>query len=68
MEEVGAKGQKSGGIEIMPYHANLFINTGAGTARAFYELAKTYALKVKEKYGITLEPEVQLINLPPITI
>lgn len=65
LEEVGAKGQKSDGIEIASYHANLFINNG-GTAKAFYELAKTYALKVKEKFGITLEPEVQLINLPPL--
>lgn len=66
LEMVGAKGQSSDGIEIAPYHANLFINTGAGTAAAFYKLAKTYALKVKEKFGITLEPEVQLINLPPL--
>lgn len=66
LESVGAKGQKSGGIEILPDHANLFINTGTGTARAFCELARTYAQKVKEKFGISLEPEVQLINLPPL--
>lgn len=66
LEEVGAKGQKSDGIKIAPYHANLFINQGTGTAKAFYNLAKTYALKVKEKFGITLEPEVQLVNLPPL--
>ncbi|OGE62853.1 UDP-N-acetylenolpyruvoylglucosamine reductase [Candidatus Daviesbacteria bacterium RIFCSPLOWO2_01_FULL_40_27] len=66
LEEVGAKGQKSDGIEIAPYHANLFINQGSGSAKAFYNLAKAYALKVKEKFGITLEPEVQLINLPPL--
>lgn len=67
LEELGAKGQKSDGIEIAPYHANLFINRGTGTAKAFRDLAKTYALKVKEKFGISLEPEVQLINLPPLT-
>ncbi len=66
LEEVGAKGQKSDGIEIASYHANLFINQGAGNAAAFYNLAKIYAEKVKEKFGISLEPEVQLINLPPI--
>ena len=67
LEEVGAKGQNFNGIEIASYHANLFINKDNGTAKDFYELAKTYAQKVKEKYGITLEPEVQLINLPPLT-
>lgn len=66
LEEVGAKGQSVNGIEISPNHANLFINKDGGTAKAFYTLAKTYALKVKEKFGIRLEPEVQLINLPPL--
>lgn len=66
LEEVGAKGQSVDGIEIASYHANLFINQGTGTAKAFYDLAKTYAEKVKEKFGIALEPEVQLINLPPL--
>lgn len=66
LEQVGAKGQKLDGIEIANYHANLFINKGDGTAQAFYTLAKTYAQRVKQKFGIILEPEVQLINLPPI--
>ncbi|MDD5415480.1 MAG: UDP-N-acetylmuramate dehydrogenase [Candidatus Daviesbacteria bacterium] len=64
LEAVRAKGKLLDGIEISPNHANLFINTGGGTAKAFCELAKQYAQKVKEKFGITLEPEVQLINLP----
>lgn len=66
LEEVGAKGDCLDGIYIADYHANLFINKGEGTAQAFYTLAKKYAQKVKEKFGITLEPEVQLINLPPL--
>lgn len=66
LEAVKAKGGSLDGIEISPNHANLFINRGGGTARAFCELAKMYALKVKEKFDITLEPEVQLINLPPL--
>lgn len=67
LESVGAKGQTLDGIYIADYHANLFVNQGSGTAKAFYDLAKTYAQKVKQKFGITLEPEVQLINLPPLT-
>ena len=66
LETVGAKGQSIDGIQISPNHANLFINQGTGTAQAFYNLAKEYAQKVKEKFNITLEPEVQLINLPPL--
>lgn len=67
LEDVGAKGQSLGTIEIAPYHANLFINKGNGKASDFYQLAKTYWKKVKQKFGIILEPEVQLINLPKIT-
>lgn len=66
LEEVGAKGQRLGNIKIADFHANLFINLGRGKAKDFWQLAKTYSDKVKEKFGITLEPEVQLINLPPL--
>lgn len=66
LEEVGAKGDKLGDIEIADYHANLFVNKGSGKAADFYALAKKYTQKVKEKYGIILEPEVQLIGLPTI--
>lgn len=66
LEMVGAKGDNLGDIEIASYHANLFINKGQGTASDFHTLAKKYVQKVKEKFGITLEPEVQLIALPPI--
>lgn len=66
LESVGAQGQSLDGIGIADYHANLFINKNNGTASAFHTLAKKYADKVKEKFGITLEPEVQLINLPPL--
>lgn len=66
LEMVGAKGDKLGEIEIASYHANLFINKGGGSASDFYLLAKKYAQKVKDKFNISLEPEVQLVNLPPI--
>lgn len=67
LESVGAKGAKRGDIRIAPYHANLFINAGRGKAEDFYKLAKEYQGKVYDKYGIRLEPEVQLINFPPLT-
>ena len=65
LEEVGAKGDSLDGIAIASYHANLFINKGGGKAKDFYALAKKYWEKVYQKFGIRLEPEVQLINLPP---
>lgn len=62
LEEVGAKGDKSGDIEIATYHGNLFMNTGNGTSKDFFNLAKKYKERVNEKFGIVLEPEVQLIG------
>lgn len=62
LEEVGAKGDKLGGIEIASYHGNLFMNNGEGTASDFFELARKYKQKVKEKFNIELESEVQLIG------
>lgn len=67
LEGVGAKGATSGQIKIADFHANLFINQGNGTSADFWQLAHEYSQKVKEKYQIQLEPEVQLINLPPLT-
>lgn len=65
LEMVKASGDKLGDIEIANYHANLFINKGKGSASDFYALAKKYSDKVKDRFDINLEPEVQLINLPP---
>lgn len=62
LEAVGARGKSKGGIKITDYHGNLFINTGGGTARDFWNLVQLYQRKVEEKFGILLEPEVQLVG------
>lgn len=67
LELVGAKGDHEGDIFIAPYHANLFVNKGEGTARDFYSLAEKYFKKVKETFDVELEPEVQFINLPALS-
>lgn len=66
LDEVGAKGDQLGQIKIADFHGNLFMNLGKGTAKDFYALAKKYHQKVKEKFGISLEPEVQFVNLPSL--
>lgn len=62
LEKVDAKGAKRGRIKIAEHHANLFTNEGGGTASDFFFLAREYKDKVKEKFGIDLEPEVQLVG------
>jgi len=63
LEVVGAKGDHLGKIKIADYHGNLFINLGGGTAKDFYELATRYKDKVKDRFGIELQPEVQLVGV-----
>jgi len=67
LEAVGAKGDQIGQIKVAQNHANTFINLGHGSASDFYNLALKHQQAVKDKFGITLEPEVQLINLPPLS-
>lgn len=59
LEEVGAKGMREGDIEIAPYHGNLFINLGRGTAAQVKVLASRLKNKVMERFGIELEEEIR---------
>lgn len=68
LESVGAKNMQIGNVKVSSTHANLLVNIGNGTAAQFCELAEKLMKVVKEKYGIAIEPEVQLINLPPLQI
>jgi UDP-N-acetylmuramoylalanine--D-glutamate ligase len=62
LESVGAKGAKKGKIAVSPTHANFFVNLGGGTAKDCFDLAMILRKKVKDKFGIVLFPEVQIIG------
>lgn len=62
LESVGARGSRVGKIVVSPTHANFFINTGGGTAKDYFDLAFSLRKKVKDKFGIVLFPEVQIIG------
>lgn len=68
LDSIGAKGRKVGGVQVSDTHANLIINTGNAKTADFIKLATALIKEVKEKFGVILEPEVQLINLPPIQV
>ncbi|MEI9812811.1 MAG: UDP-N-acetylmuramate dehydrogenase [Acidobacteriota bacterium] len=61
LERVGAKGLSQGGIRVADYHANLLYNTGEGKAAEVRELIDVLQQRVREEYGINLDPEVQFI-------
>lgn len=62
IEAAGLKGMRIGNAEISPVHGNFFINhtnTKAEDIRALIVLAQK---AVKEKFGVTLELEVELVG------
>jgi UDP-N-acetylmuramate dehydrogenase len=62
IDEAGCKGIRVGGIEVSTLHANFLINTGGGTASDFLKLMDIVSSRVKERFGIILEPEIKIIG------
>jgi len=60
IEAAGCKTIKVGAVEVSGMHANYFINTGGGTATDFLALMAQVRTRVRDKFGIDLEPEVKL--------
>jgi len=59
LEQVSAKGMVRGDIHVANYHANLIYNAGEGTARDLCELIGELKARVRARFGIELEEEVQ---------
>ena len=62
LEQVGAKGTQRGDIHVADYHANLIYNAGQGTAADLCALIADLKTRVREKFGIELEEEVQYVG------
>lgn len=64
MENAGIhKGDAIGGAAISPKHVLALSNSGSATAEDIVQLARTAQAKVREVFGITLEPEVQFVGV-----
>ena len=62
IEEAGLKGLQVGGARVSPMHAGFIVNEGGATARDILDLMKIVQETVREKSGVTLEPEVRIIG------
>ncbi|MCK4741670.1 MAG: UDP-N-acetylmuramate dehydrogenase [Anaerolineales bacterium] len=62
IDAVGLKGFKQGAVSISQKHANFFMNEGEGTADQVWTLIQTAHEKVMEKFGVSLELEIELIG------
>ena len=62
LEQVGAKGTERGAIRVATYHANLIYNAGGGSAADLCALIADLKTRVRERFGIELEEEVQYVG------
>ena len=68
LEQVGAKGMKNGDIHVADYHANLIYNVGAGTAAQVVNVIAELKKRVRERFGLELEEEVQYVGFESVTL
>jgi UDP-N-acetylmuramate dehydrogenase len=61
IEQAGLKGYEKNGAAVHTRQALVLINTGTATGEAVLALSTEIIEKVKNKYGVTLEREVNII-------
>jgi UDP-N-acetylmuramate dehydrogenase len=62
IEAAGLKGTRIGNAEISPLHGNFFMNHGATRAEDIRALIELVMKTVKEKQGVDLELEIELVG------
>lgn len=65
LDQVGAKALRVGDAAVFERHANIVINRGAATARDVLALTVEMATRVRERFGVRLEPEVRFVGRRP---
>jgi len=61
IQEAGCLGMKVGNAQVSLQHANFIINKGNATARDVISLIEKIKKKVEGKFGISLQPELEII-------
>lgn len=62
IEQSGGKGISQGGAQVSLQHGNFIVNKGWATAGDVECLIETIKQKVKEKFGIELDLEIQVVG------
>jgi UDP-N-acetylmuramate dehydrogenase len=60
IDSCGLKARRAGGARISERHANFIVNTGRASARDVLALMELAKKKVRERFGITLVPEIKI--------
>jgi len=61
IEQAGLKGLTCGGAMVSEVHANFMVNTGHAKAQDFFDLMRLVQDRVRGKFAVVLEPEVECI-------
>ncbi len=62
LDEAGLRGHALGGMRFSPVHANFLENTGQGTSAQAWELLDLARTRIKERFDIVLEHEVEMVT------
>lgn len=62
IDACGLKGHRLGGAMVSEKHANFIVNTGTGSASDVLELMRLCQRTVKERFGVDLVPEVEVVG------
>lgn len=62
IDRLGLKGCRIGGAEISKMHANFIVNISSATSNDYLQLMAIASKKVKDNFGIILEPEIKYIR------
>lgn len=65
IDQAGLKGESVGGVQISKKHANWIENTASGTANDLITLIKETKERVFDRFGITLEEEINVLPKKP---
>jgi len=61
IQQAGCLGLRVGDAQVSFQHANFIINKGNATAQDMLELIRRVKERVKDRFGISLEPELEII-------
>jgi UDP-N-acetylmuramate dehydrogenase len=62
VEAAGAKGLAVGGASVSTKHANFIVAGPGASAQDVRRLIRVVQERVEERFGVTLDPEVQLVG------
>jgi len=62
VDRCGLKGKRVGNVKISEKHANFIVNLGGGRAKDVMRLIKIIKNRVKNKFGVILEEEIQFLG------